>query len=57
MADLPRNDARAAMAYARQESKGGRYTPATAQQLLMLQDDPGELLDLLNAAKLRVSGR
>ena len=53
--ELQRNDLKGAMAYARQESKVGGYTPEVAQQLLMLQDDPGPLMDALASARLRVA--
>jgi hypothetical protein len=46
--DLKRNDTDGALAYARERLEEGDFTQEDAQQLIMLQDDPEELIKRLN---------
>lgn len=50
LADLPRNDPRAALAYARESMLSGAWAVDTAEALALLQDSPerlaGDLVDL-----------
>lgn len=45
LTDLERNDVEAALAYVRK--RDGKVSPDEGQMLLMLQDDPTELMEAL----------
>ncbi|MDY0001749.1 MAG: hypothetical protein RBU30_10670 [Polyangia bacterium] len=46
---LKRNDVQGALTYAEERLRAGEYTSDDSEQLFMLQDDPEELLDKLDA--------
>jgi hypothetical protein len=47
--EMKRNDVDAATEWAREAMAAGKYTPEAAHVLIMLQDEPGELVRRLNA--------
>jgi hypothetical protein len=50
---LDRNDVQAALKYAEERFKSGTFDGDDAEQLLMLQDDPDELIEKLSALFMR----